>query len=74
VFSYSDISHIDLMHKASTVLAEGASFMLLGPKETMIKSTKPVISICAARTGCGKSQTTRKVSEILRMVEKKLLQ
>ncbi len=73
VFSYSDISHIDLMHKASTVLAEGASFMLLGPKETMIKSTKPVISICAARTGCGKSQTTRKVSEILRNGGKKVV-
>lgn len=73
VFSYSDISHIDLMHKASTVLAEGASFMFLGPKETMIKSTKPVISICAARTGCGKSQTTRKVSEILRNAGKKVV-
>jgi len=73
VFSYSDISHIDLMHKASIVLAEGASFMFLGPKETMIKSTKPVISICAVRTGCGKSQTTRKVSEILRNAGKKVV-
>lgn len=73
VFSYSDISHENVMHKASLVLAEGPSFMFLGPKETMVKSKKPVISICAVRTGCGKSQTTRKVSEILRKAGKKVV-
>ncbi|HPA27667.1 MAG TPA: cyclic 2,3-diphosphoglycerate synthase [Acidobacteriota bacterium] len=73
VFSYSDIAHEDIMHKASLVLAEGVSFMFLGPKETMVKSKKPVISICAVRTGCGKSQTTRRVSEILRAAGKKVV-
>ena len=73
VFSYSDIAHEDIMHKASLVLAEGVSFMFLGPKETMVKSKKPVISICAVRTGCGKSQTTRRVSEILREAGKKVV-
>lgn len=73
VFSYSDISHEDVMHKASIVLAEGASYMFLGPNETMLKSVKPVISICAVRTGCGKSQTTRRVSEILRKAKKKVV-
>ncbi len=66
VFSYSDVNHQYLMSKASDVQAAGASFMLLGPNDTMIKSKKPVIAIVAARTGCGKSQTTRKVSEILK--------
>lgn len=73
VFSYSDISHEDVMHKASIVLAEGASYMFLGPKETMLESSKPVISICAVRTGCGKSQTTRRVSQILRKAGKKVV-
>lgn len=73
VFSYSDISHEEVMHKASIALANGASFMFLGPKETMLQSKKPVISICAARTGCGKSQTTRRVSEILRANGKKVV-
>ncbi len=66
VFSYSDISHVDLMHKASTALASGASFVLLGPKDTMLLSTKPVIAVCAVRTGAGKSPTVRKISLILR--------
>lgn len=73
VFSYSDIAHEEVMHKASMVLAEGASYMFLGPNETMLKSSKPVISICAVRTGCGKSQTTRRVSEILRKAGKKVV-
>lgn len=73
VFSYSDVSHEYVMHKASIALANGASFMFLGPKETMLKSKKPVISICAVRTGCGKSQTTRRVSEILRKANKKVV-
>jgi len=50
-FSYSDIAHLDVMHKASQVQAAGASFVLLGPKDTMVKSEKPVVSICAVRTG-----------------------
>ena len=66
VFSYSDVSHEYVMHKASIVLAAGASYTLLGPEDTMIKSKVPVISICAVRTGSGKSQTTRKVGLILK--------
>jgi predicted GTPase len=66
VFAYSDVPHEYVMHKASQVLAAGADFRLMGPKETQIKSSKPVISICAVRTGSGKSQTTRRVSLILR--------
>ncbi len=72
VFSYSDISHEAVMHKASRVIATGAHFKLLGGYQTMIKSTKPVISVCAVRTGCGKSQTTRKVAEILKEAGKKV--
>jgi len=68
VFSYSDVSHEYVMHKASLSLSSGANFMLLGPKDTQIKSIKPVISICAARTGSGKSQTTRKITEILKEI------
>jgi predicted GTPase len=66
VFSYSDISHEKLMHKASLVLSLGADFSLMGPKSTMLKSRKPVISVCAVRTGCGKSQLTRYLCEILK--------
>ncbi len=65
VFSYSDQSHEDVMHKGSIAMAAGADFMMMGPDHTMVKSSKPVISICAVRTGCGKSQTTRRVAEIL---------
>jgi len=65
-FSYSDTAHEYVMHRASQVQAAGASFMLLGPEDTMVKSSKPVVSICAVRTGCGKSQTTRKVGGILK--------
>jgi predicted GTPase len=64
-FSYSDISYDHVMHVASIVQAAGASFTLLGPKDTQIASSKPVISVCAVRTGVGKSQTTRKVIETL---------
>jgi predicted GTPase len=63
VFSYSDVSYDHVMHMAARVQAAGASFTLLGPKDTQIASTKPVISVCATRTGVGKSQTTRKVIE-----------
>ncbi|MGN9163952.1 cyclic 2,3-diphosphoglycerate synthase [Tissierellaceae bacterium HCP3S3_D8] len=65
VFAYSDIKYRDLMNISAIVNASGADFKLLGPKSTMLKSNKPVISICATRTGCGKSQTSRKVIEIL---------
>lgn len=65
VFAYSDVSHEELMHKASTVLAAGADFRFLGPENTMIKSKCPVISVLAARTGAGKSQTTRFIAEYL---------
>lgn len=64
-FAYSDVTHQYVMHKASDVLKAGANFILLGPKDTMVTSTKPVVSVCAVRTGCGKSQTTRKVGQIL---------
>ena len=66
VFAYSDVPHEYVMHKASEVLAAGADFQLLGPGKTEIKSTKPVVAVCAVRTGSGKSQTTRKVSILLR--------
>uniref|UniRef100_A0A7C6EFZ3 GTPase n=1 Tax=candidate division WOR-3 bacterium TaxID=2052148 RepID=A0A7C6EFZ3_UNCW3 len=65
VFSYSDISHNYVMHKASEALAAGADFWLLGPKSAILKSVRKVISICAVRTGAGKSQTTRRVCDIL---------
>jgi len=66
VLSYSDLPHVEVMHKASIVQAAGASFELPGPKETMVKSSKPVISICAVRTGAGKSPLTRFISRYLR--------
>jgi predicted GTPase len=73
VFSYSDVAYEDVMHKASLVNACGADFKLLGERDTQLKSTKPVISICAVRTGCGKSQTTRLISEILQAAGKKVV-
>nr|HMN60915.1 GTPase [Anaerolinea sp.] len=66
VFAYSDVPHEYVMHKASVVLAAGADFRLMGANNTQLKSTKPVVSVCAVRTGSGKSQTTRRVSLILR--------
>jgi predicted GTPase len=66
VFAYSDVPHEVVMHKASIVNAAGADFRLMGTHKTQVKSTKPVVSICAVRTGSGKSQTTRRVSKILR--------
>jgi predicted GTPase len=65
IFAYSDVSHETVMHKASQVLAAGADFRLMGARTTQIKSNKPVVSVCAARTGSGKSQTTRRVAELL---------
>ena len=65
VLAYSDLSHEQVMHKASTVLAAGADFRLLGPKTTMLQSRKPVIAVGAVRTGAGKSQTSRRIGQIL---------
>jgi predicted GTPase len=65
VFAYSDVAHEVVMHKASIVLAAGADFTLLGPKATMLRSSKPVVAVTAVRTGSGKSQTSRKVGRLL---------
>jgi predicted GTPase len=65
VFAYSDVPHEYVMHKCSMVNAAGPHFVLMGAEETMIKSSKPLVSVCAVRTGCGKSQTTRAVANIL---------
>ncbi|MCF6159639.1 MAG: GTPase [wastewater metagenome] len=73
VFSYSDVSHEYIMHKASLVNASGAQFTLPGTRQTMIKSRKPVVAICAVRTGCGKSPTSRKVCEVIREMGKKVV-
>jgi predicted GTPase len=66
VFAYSDVSHEYVMHRASLVLAAGADFVLLGPGSTMLQASVPVVAVCAVRTGSGKSQTTRRVVEVLR--------
>jgi len=73
VFSYSDVTFNYVMTRASIVNAAGCSFRLLGGEETMIKSTKPVIAVLAVRTGCGKSQTSRKVVEVLTKAGKKVV-
>ncbi|NLJ72496.1 MAG: GTPase [Syntrophomonadaceae bacterium] len=72
VFAYSDVSHADVMHKASLVSACGADFRLLGPKHTMVKSSLPVVAVTAVRTGSGKSQTTRYVADLLTKKGKKV--
>lgn len=66
IFAYSDISHVELMHKASMILACGADFRLMGNSRIVLKSIVPVIAVCAVRTGSGKSQTTRRICKILR--------
>lgn len=73
IFSYSDLPYDYVMSRSAVVNAAGADFRLMGAKNTQIKSTKPVIAICAVRTGCGKSQTTRKVSQILQDAGKKVV-
>jgi predicted GTPase len=73
IFSYSDISHANVMHKASQVLAAGANFVLLGAHATMLSSTVPVVSVCAVRTGSGKSQTTRAIAGILKTADKRVV-
>jgi len=73
VFSYSDLSHVDVMHKGAIVNAAGADFKMMGMSRTAIKTNKPVIGIGAIRTGCGKSQTTRRVADILKNAGKKVV-
>jgi len=73
IFSYSDVPYDYVMSHSAAVNAAGADFKLMGPDRTMIKSTKPVIAVCAVRTGSGKSQTTRKVIEILHQAGKKVV-
>jgi predicted GTPase len=73
VFAYSDVSHEYVMHKASMVLAAGADFRLMGTGHTMLRSTKPVVAVCAVRTGSGKSQTTRHVCDVLQKMGHKVV-
>lgn len=73
VFSYSDVSHEYVMHKASQVLAAGADFRLMGANATMFESNKPLVTICAVRTGSGKSQTTRRVCDVLQKMGKQVV-
>jgi predicted GTPase len=73
VFSYSDVAHEYVMHKASQVLAAGANFLLLGPDATMIEATIPVVAVTAVRTGVGKSQTTRAIAGVLKDAGKKVV-
>jgi len=70
-FSYSDVPHVEVMHKASIVTAAGADFIIIGACYTMLKSTRKVISVCAVRTGCGKSQTSREIVRILKKMGQK---
>ncbi|MEO8290703.1 MAG: cyclic 2,3-diphosphoglycerate synthase [Gaiellaceae bacterium] len=72
VFAYSDVTHEHVMHIGSTVLAAGADYRLLGPRSTELRSSKPVVAICAVRTGSGKSQTTRHVAALLRKAGKRV--
>jgi predicted GTPase len=72
VFAYSDVSHEHVMHVASRALAAGASFRLLAPRQTMLRSSKPVVAICAVRTGSGKSQTTRHIARLFREAGKRV--
>ncbi len=73
VFAYSDVSHEYVMHRASQALAAGADFRLMGPRSTMLTARVPVVSVGAVRTGAGKSQTTRRVADILRRMGKKVV-
>jgi predicted GTPase len=73
IFSYSDVSHEYVMHEASRVQAVGASFVIMGAEQTMLKSKLPVIAVCAVRTGCGKSAATRRICQILKEAGKKVV-
>jgi len=72
-FSYSDVPHNEVMHKASVVTAAGADFIIIGAPYTMLASSKQIVSVCAVRTGCGKSQTSRKVCRILQNMGKQVV-
>ncbi|HME45110.1 MAG TPA: cyclic 2,3-diphosphoglycerate synthase [Syntrophorhabdales bacterium] len=72
-FCYSDVPHLEVMHRASLVTAEGADFILLGATYTMLRSKKPVVAVCAVRTGAGKSQTTRKVCDVIKELRKRVV-
>jgi predicted GTPase len=73
IFSYSDVSHTYVMHKASQVLAAGANFVLLGARATMLTATVPVVAVCAVRTGAGKSQTARAIADTLKEAGKRVV-
>ncbi|MDT8437078.1 MAG: cyclic 2,3-diphosphoglycerate synthase [Gemmatimonadota bacterium] len=73
VFAYSDVTHEHVMHLASRAIAAGANYLLLGARQTMVASTKPVVAVCAARTGSGKSQTSRRVARLLTEAGKKVV-
>jgi predicted GTPase len=73
IFSYSDVSHATVMHKASQALAAGANFVLLGARATMLTSNVPVVAVCAVRTGAGKSQTTRAIADTLKDAGKRVV-
>ncbi len=73
VFSYSDVTHEHVMHIGSRAMAAGANYLLLGARQTMVVSSKPVVAVCAARTGAGKSQTSRRVAELLTAAGKKVV-
>ncbi len=72
-FSYSDVPHVEVMHKASQATAAGADFIIIGAPYTMIKSSKKVVAVCAVRTGCGKSQTSRQIVQVLQAEGKKVV-
>lgn len=72
VFAYSDVAHDYVMHQAARVNASGANFQVMGIEQTMLRSKKPIVAVCAVRTGCGKSQTTRKVAQVLKSMGKKV--
>jgi len=73
VFSYSDVSHEYVMHKGSEAMAAGGNFLLLGPRDTMLEATVPVVAVCAVRTGSGKSQTTRAIAATLKEEGKRVV-
>ncbi len=73
VFSYSDVSHEHVMHAAARALARGADFRLLGARATMLRAQRPVISVCAVRTGCGKSPASRKIARLLREMGRRVV-
>jgi len=73
VFAYSDVTHEHVMHLGSRAMAAGANYLLLGARQTMIPSSRPVVAVCAARTGSGKSQTSRRVAQLLTAAGRKVV-